>query len=109
MYRSNEGLWPRLDARRFQFFQEHMRSFEAFAAWRPTAFTLAAGDTAEYVEALAVSHDYFRVFGGTPLYGRTFEANEDLPNGPAVAILAHGVWRRMFGSNPSVAGTAITR
>ena len=50
-----------------------MKSFEAFAAWRRTAFNLAPADDAEYVDALAVSHDYFTVFGGRPLYGRTFE------------------------------------
>ncbi len=85
-----------------------MTSFEAFAAWRGTAFNLAAGDEAEYVDALAVSHDYFAVFGGRPLYGRTFEPNEDVPNGPDVAILGHSLWRRMFAANPSIIGTGVT-
>jgi len=108
MHRSNAGLWAGQNAKRFQFFKEQMQSFEAFAAWRRTAFNLASGDNAEYVEAIAVSHDYFRVFGGRPLYGRTFEPSEDLPNGPAVAILGHSLWRRMFASNPAVVGSAIT-
>lgn len=108
MYRSNAGLWAGQNAKRFQFFKEQMQSFESFAAWRRTAFNLASADNAEYVEAIAVSHDYFRVFGGRPLYGRTFEAHEDLPNGPDVAILGHSLWRRMFASNPAVVGNAIT-
>ncbi|MDQ3486369.1 MAG: ABC transporter permease [Acidobacteriota bacterium] len=108
MYRSNNGLWMSQNARRFQFFQEHMQSFESFAAWRRTAFNVASRDTAEYVEAIAVSHDYFRVFGGSPLYGRMFEPSEDLPNGPDVAILGHSLWRRMFASNPGVVGNTLT-
>ena len=108
MYRSSGGLWKGHTAKRFQFFKEQMQSFEAFAAWRRTAFNLASRDTAEYVEALAVSHDYFKVFGGTPVHGRLFEPEEDLPNGPDVAILGHSLWRRMFASNPSVVGSTVT-
>jgi len=48
------------------------------------------------------------VFGGRPLYGRTFELTEDLPNGPDVAILGHALWRRMFGGDSSVLGAAVT-
>ena len=77
MYRNNAGLWAGQNAKRFQFFKEQSQSFDAFAAWRRTAFNLAAGENAEYVEAIAVSHDYFDVFGGRPLYGRTFEPAEE--------------------------------
>ncbi|HVJ26556.1 MAG TPA: ABC transporter permease, partial [Vicinamibacterales bacterium] len=108
MYRSNNGLWAGQNAKRFTFFKEHMQSFEALAASRRTAFNVVSRDTAEYVEALAVSHDYFRVFGGSPLYGRIFEQKEDLPNGPDVAILGHSLWRRMFASNPAIVGNTVT-
>ena len=108
MYRSNNGLWAGQNAKRFTFFKEHMQSFEALAASRRTAFNVVSRDTAEYVEALAVSHDYFRVFGGSTLYGRLFEPNEDLPNGPDVAILGHSMWRRMFASNPAIVGNTVT-
>jgi predicted permease len=108
MFRNNRGLQTGFDARRFQFFQEHARSFEALAAWRSTAFNMVAGDTAEHLPAVAVSKDYFRVFGGTPIHGRTFEPLEDLPNGPDVVILTHGLWQRSFGSDPSVVGTTVS-
>ena len=108
MFRNSGGLWGGQNAKRFMFFKDNMQSFEAFAAWRRTAFNIASGDNAEYVEAIAVSHDYFKVFGGRPLYGRTFEAGEDLPNGPDVAILGHSLWRRMLAGNPAVLGSAVT-
>ncbi len=108
MYRNNGGLWGGQNAKRFGFFKDNTKSFEAFAAWRRTAFNLASGDDAEYVDAVAVSHDYFTVFGGQPLYGRTFEPQEDVPNGPDVAILGHSLWRRMFAGNPSVIGNSVT-
>jgi putative ABC transport system permease protein len=108
MFRNNRGLQAGLDARRFQFYQEQMKSFEALTAWRGTAFNMFTGQIAEYLPALAVSKEYFRVFGGTPVHGRTFAPEEDLPNGPDVVILTHGLWRRSFGSNPSVVGTTVS-
>ena len=72
MYRG--GHSNRHSFRRYEFFREHMTSFEALAAWRPTSFNLVAGDRAEYVTGSAVSHDYFLVIGGRPLYGRAFDA-----------------------------------
>jgi predicted permease len=102
------GLQEGLDARRFQFFQEQMRSFEAFAAWRQTAFNVTAGDSAEYLPVLQVSKEYFAVFAGTPLHGRTFHPAEDVPNGPDVVVLQHRLWRRLFASNPAVLGTRVS-
>ena len=82
MHRRDSGLWAGQTGRRYMFFRDQMRSFEALAAWRGTAFNLVTGDTAEYVNALAVSKEYFTVFGGTPLYGRVFDAAEDTTGGP---------------------------
>ena len=108
MYRNNGGLWDGHNFRRYDFFKQHSQSFEAFAAWRGTAFNMALGDRAEYVNARAVSHEYFRVLGGSPLYGRVFESVEDAPNGPPAVILKHELWRRMFASNPAAVGTSLS-
>ena len=108
MYRNNGGLASRIDARRFAFVREQMRSFESVTAWRTTAFNMVAGDSAEYLPALAVSKEYFRVFGGVPLHGRTFEPFEDLPNGPDAVILRYELWSRMFGADPSVVGRTVS-
>jgi putative ABC transport system permease protein len=105
MYRG--GHSNRHSFSRFEFFREHMTSFEALAAWRPTSFNLVAGDRAEYVSGSAVSHEYFRVIGGQPLHGRTFQPQEDVPNGPDVVILRHGLWQRVFSGDPSVAGRTV--
>ena len=105
MYR--DGAWNRHTNRRFQHYRAHMTSFDGFAAWSPTAFNLVAGDQSEVVQALRVSEDYFRVFGVRPLYGRTFNSADDVPNGPKVAILRHTTWKRMFGSNPAAVGQTL--
>ena len=108
MHRRDSGLWAGQTGRRYMFFRDQMRSFEALAAWRGTAFNLVTGDTAEYVNALAVSKEYFTVFGGTPLYGRVFDAAEDTTGGPPAVILTNPLWRSMFNADPSVIGRSVS-
>ena len=48
-----------------------------------------------------VSGTFFDTLGVAPLLGRTLRAGDDVPNGPAVAVLNHGAWVRRFGSDPA--------
>lgn len=52
-----------------------------------------------------VSGTFFDTLGVKPLLGRTLRADDDVPNGPSVAVLNHGAWVRRFGSDPNVIGT----
>ena len=52
-----------------------------------------------------VSGTFFDTLGVAPLLGRTLRAEDDVPNGPAVAVLNHGAWVRRFGSDPRVVGS----
>ena len=67
--------------------------FEAFALYDFGALAMNVGssDPPQTVKGLHVSEDYFRVFGVSPAAGRTFSQSEDLPNGPAVAVISYGV------------------
>ncbi len=48
--------------------------------------------------AAGVTANLFEVFGVEPVAGRTFTAEEDLPNGPAVAMIDEGLWRDLYGA-----------
>jgi putative ABC transport system permease protein len=97
-----------LNGRRYLFFREHLRGVEALAAYSGMgSFNLAVGDRSEYVSALAVSKEYFDVFGVHPEHGGRFTQEHDVQGGPDVAILAHGLWQRHFGGQPDVIGRAI--
>ena len=108
MHRQDGGLWAGQTGHRYLFHRDHMTSVEALAAWRGTAFNMMAGDYAEQVLALAVSKEYFTVFAGRPLHGRTFTLAEDTVNGPDAVVLGYGIWQRKFGGDPSVVGTAVS-
>ena len=61
----------------------------------------------EQVRGVHVSEAYFRMLGVTPIMGRTFSPEEDRPGGPRVAVLTNGLWKRRFGSDPTMIGRAI--
>ena len=68
---------------------------------------LSGNGTPEQVRGVHVSEAYFRVFGVTPMMGRTFSPEEDRPGGPRVVVLTSGLWKRRFGSDPDIVGKVI--
>lgn len=59
------------------------------------------------VEPQRVSAGYFGVLGVAPQIGREFSADEDVPGGPALAILSDRVWHSVFHGDASVVGSSI--
>ena len=95
---------------KFLFWREQSKSFEALAAYSNyggAGGNLAGGNEAEYVQGSRVSEDFFRVLGVYPALGRAFTPEEDTPQGPRVAILSDGLWRRRFGANPELVGQTV--
>lgn len=91
-----------------------------FALWNSldeiTEMTTAAGtgfasytggDVPEQISSATVSVNYFRLFGARMAHGRAFTIEEDLPNGPSVAVISHTFWERRFDSNPEILGEPI--
>jgi putative ABC transport system permease protein len=81
------------------------RSFAAMAAADSGTGVLQEGEP-ERVNGEFVSPDYFRILGITPMFGRLFTADDDVP-GRAVVLLSHRIWQRRFNSDPRVVGRAV--
>ncbi len=87
---------------------ERCHAFEALAVMRAWQPTIVGGTQPERVEGQRVSATYFRVLGVSPTLGRDLLDAEDVLNGPRVAIVSDGLWRRRFGADPSILGRQIT-
>src|SRR6185503_12194124 len=62
----------------------------------------------ERIACPRASANFFTVLGVDPILGRTFQAGEDVPNGPKVAVLTYSYWQRKFGGDQGVVDRAIT-
>jgi predicted permease len=80
--------------------------FEAMALYDfgAIAMNLGSGNPPDPIKVVHISVDYFKVFGVSPMAGRSFSEAEDLPRGPAVAIIGYGLWQSRFGGASDVLG-----
>jgi putative ABC transport system permease protein len=81
--------------------------FEDVSAHRLDSVPLMGTSEPEQISVGRVSEPFFRLFGASVIAGRTFSAEEDRPNGPAVAVLSYGLWVRRFGADASLVGQAV--
>jgi putative ABC transport system permease protein len=77
------------------------------AAWDDTQVNLTGDGDPERVPAGQVTANLFSTLGVAPQYGRTFTPAEDVPNGPRVVVLGHGLWQRRYAGDPSIVGRAV--
>ena len=81
--------------------------FSSTAAYASGGLNLSDPDRPERVKAGVVTTTFFSTLGVTPLSGRTFAAEEGVPNGPLAVILSHALWQRHYGASPML-GKSIT-
>jgi putative ABC transport system permease protein len=81
--------------------------FTSVGAYYSTALTVTGGGEAERLPAGVVTASVFDVLGVKPLLGRTFLAEEDLPNGSPAVVIGEGVWKRRFASDPAIVGQSL--
>ena len=95
---------------------EQQGLFESVAAFYETASTLQGSQDAEQVASAQVSVDFFRTLGVKPAVGQlfpegisgaAFELGRFL-SGERIVVISDGLWKRRFGTDPSIVGRKIT-
>jgi putative ABC transport system permease protein len=106
---SPNGNNPVASITKFHNWQQQTSAFQDVAAYDfgGPGFNLT-GAVPEQVHGIHVTHDYFALFGAPIQLGRTFTQEEDLPNGGRVVVLSNGFWKRKFGGNPQIIGSAVS-
>jgi putative ABC transport system permease protein len=62
----------------------------------------------ERLTSVPVTQNFFSLLGVEPQVGRQFSAEECKQNGPRVAMLSDGLWRKKFAGDPSIVGRALS-
>jgi hypothetical protein len=88
-------------------YRREIPSFERVAAWESDAANLTGGGEPVRIGIARVTANTFETLGTRPVLGRGFTEDEDLPGGPPVAVLSHGVWQNRFGGDPDVLGKVV--
>ena len=91
----------------FLDWREQSHAFEGLAAIGFNNYTLSGTGEPEQYSGNLISPALTRVLGVTPLAGRVFTDEEENPSAPPVAMIGEGLWKRRFGSDPSVIGRVV--
>ena len=91
----------------FDRWQRDQKLFEAIAMYETANFNLADGNGAERLRGVQITHGFTRVFGVSPMLGRSFTAEEDRPKAQPVVVLSAALWRDRFGSDRGVIGRTL--
>jgi putative ABC transport system permease protein len=109
------GAWPQgsregISPPDFFDYRDRVQSLEAVAAESTFAppINLSGGEQSVQLSARAVSAGFFQTLGITPRVGREFRPDEEVWEGPRLAMLSHGLWTTRFGGDSSIVGKQIT-
>ena len=91
----------------FVEWQRRATSFDALALVQALPINVKIDEGAEQLPGVWITSDLFRVFGVSPVLGRSFTPEETSAGDHAVVILSHDFWRRRFASDPAAVGTRI--
>ncbi len=76
--------------------------------WDDSDFNLVLPEATVGVHGTFASSSLFTTFGGAPLLGRAFLAEEDQKGANRVAVLGYELWQRRFAGNSNVLGRKLT-
>ena len=82
-------------------------AFEDMAALTDRSCVLTGTQETEADPCEVISSNLFSVLGVSSFRGRAFSSDEDKAEGPRVALVSYGLWRRRFGGDEGVIGRAI--
>ena len=91
----------------FLDWEKRTRSFSSIAAFRSDSFNLTGQGQPERLPLAMVSASLFRIFGLTPVVGRTLTAEDDRQGAAPVIVLSTRYWKERFGGDRSVVGRAL--
>jgi predicted permease len=83
------------------------RSFTSIAGYHGINVNVAYNGDTEHLQGEMISAGLFEILGITPIAGRTFQSSDDGLGAAATILISEGLWRRRFGSTPSIIGQTL--
>jgi putative ABC transport system permease protein len=96
----NAGMSPK----ELAGYRAQTAALDAVVEYHQMSFNLLGKGDASRVTTGVVSPNFFEVMGIRPVMGRTFRAEDDAKDAPAVLVLSHPYWQNALGGDPAVIG-----
>jgi putative ABC transport system permease protein len=113
LYETNaERGWTKAEAAPANYFdwREQVEAFEEIAAYpsfgSPTV--LSHDGSAQLLNTMTVTGNFFTVLGVPAALGRTFTDEETWDTGERIAMISHRLWQSRFGGDSTLIGRTIT-
>ncbi|HSE52486.1 MAG TPA: ABC transporter permease [Gemmatimonadales bacterium] len=91
----------------FRFYQQQNRVFERTAAFTGWEANLARDAEPVRLVGQRATAEYFAALGVTPILGRGFTPDQEIPGQDKVVVLSEGLWTRDFGRDRAIVGKPI--
>jgi len=91
----------------YEYFRENARSIEELGFFGDWQDVLRIGDQDLPLQGARVSANVFSLLGMRPRIGRGLVPAEDEPGSQPVIVLSDGMWRNVFGEDPTVLGRSV--
>jgi predicted permease len=105
---SPQGSGPGASPAKFQHWKALDTVVQDVSVFRTGIVNYTGGTFPEQLRSGQVSVDFFKLFGAPILRGRTFTAEEDLPDANRVVVLSQRFWESRFNRSDDVIGTSIS-
>jgi len=106
--KGESGSGPAASPAKFAHWRAQSSVLGDVSAYRTGVMNFTGGELAEQLRSMQMSADTFRCWGTPILKGRSFTPEEDLPEGPHVALISQELWQRRFAGDPQILGKSIS-
>ena len=88
-------------------YSSRQHSLSSIAAYYSGTVNVSGVGQAERYTGAWVTASLFDIAKAPPLLGRTFRPDDNVPNGPKVALISYGMWKTRFGGEAGVLGQVV--
>ena len=108
-FQATNGFIPDVKVSQFEFLRDHggpvFDGVAGFQGW--STLEVKQPDKIDWLKALRVSPDFFRVLGVPPVLGREFTRKETQTGSALSLILSNSAWRGTFGASSEIIGKQV--
>jgi predicted permease len=101
------GSGPAASPAKFAHYLQQSDVVEDVSAFNTGVVNYTGGTFPEQLRSGRVSANFFNLVRAPFALGRSFTADEDVPNGPRVAVISRALWETRFNGDPNIVGKAI--